>query len=112
MLPLIPCRIPRQGKHGGVEVDLSFPAAVLIDGARVREVDAAQRRAERSLPLVRQMRQDSADEERFTALGEFPRYDALPETTVRKQRRSIGIDQQGVIAGSKLRMREQIERAF
>ena len=112
MLPLVPCRIPAKRKQRGVDVDLRFAAAVSIDGAPVQVVDAAQRRAKRPRPLVRQIGQDSPDEERFTALREFSRDNALSETSVRKQRRSVGIDQQGVIAGSKFGMREQIERTF
>ena len=91
VLPLVPCRIPAERKKRGIDIHLRFPAAIPIQRTPIEVFNTAQRSAKLALPLVRQIGQQAPDEKGISILRKFARDNALAETAIREQGRSIRV---------------------
>src|SRR5271163_2402523 len=110
--PLIPRRIPRDRQRELVQEHFGLAAAIAIDGIAVEELDLPKRRAEAAVATLGQERQYLPGKERVAIRREVAGGKKRSEATVGKQRGSIRVDKQSLVAGSKFGIREKIESTF
>ena len=78
----------------------------------VEELDSPQRSTESPLPTIREERQDLLGEISLAVWREFTGNEQLSKAAVRKERGRVWVAEQGLIAGSEIRTREEIEGAL
>ena len=110
--PLVPGRVEGEGERDRIQDQFCFAAAVTIDRVAIVELNFPERRPKASLPAIWEERQDLSAEKGLTVRREFSGGKQSAEAAVGEKRRRIGIEKQGLIAGAKIGMREEIEGAF
>src|SRR6266571_7866086 len=94
VFPLVPSCIPKDWHGRLIEHDLKFSPGVAVECAVVVEIELAQRRAEATLVLFGQERQDSCDEERPTIARAIAGYQNRTKAAIRKKCRRRCVSQQ------------------
>ena len=110
--PLVPGRVKRKRQRDRVQDHFRFSPAVTIDGIAIEELDLPEGSPKSPLPTIREERQDLLGEKGLTVWREFTGGEQRAKAAVREQRGRIGVEKQGLIAGSEIRVREEIEGAF
>jgi hypothetical protein len=78
----------------------------------IEELDLPKRCPEPPLPTVREERQDLLGEKGLAVRREFAGGEQRAKSAVRELRGRIGIEKQGLVARSEIRLREEIEGAL
>ena len=110
--PLVPRRVERERKRDRIQDHFCFAPAVTIDRVAIVELNFPEGSPKSPLPTIREERQDLPGEKGLTVRREFSGGKQRAEAAVREERGRLGIEEQSLIAGSEIRMREEIEGAF
>ena len=78
----------------------------------IEELDFPEGSTESPLPTIREERQDLLGEKGLPVWREFTGNEQRSKAAVREQRGRVRVAEQGLIAGSEIRAREEIEGAF
>src|SRR5579872_3212638 len=112
MPPLVPGRVKRERQRDRVQNHFSLSPAVTINGMVFEELDLPEGSPKAPLPTIREKRQNLSCEKSLPIRREFTGGEQRAKAAVREHRGRIGVEKQGLIAGSEIRMREEIEGAL
>src|SRR6266853_1984645 len=110
--PLVPGRVKRKRQRDRVQDYFGLSSAIAIDGIAIEELDFPERSPKAPLPAIREEREDLLGEKGLPVRRKFAHGEQRPKAAVREQRGRIGVEEQGLIAGSEIRVREEIEGAL
>ena len=110
--PLVPRRVERERQRDRIQDQFCFAPAVTIDCVAIVELNLPEGSPKAPLPAIREERQDLPGEKGLTVRREFSGGKQSAEAAVGKERRRLRIEEQSLIAGAEIGVREEIEGAF
>src|SRR6516165_10038955 len=109
MFPLIPCAIPDCMDGSWVEPEFNLAAHVATQCSVLVEVALAKWYMEAPTPELWRERQNTASKECLSVTGRFASNEQRAKAAVRKHSGGFGVGQQRVIAGTQVRLTNDVE---